>query len=118
MFDPQEWKMFIAIPLNNKATRSDCFARPELFHFIDIDWDTAETIGRSVFSNDAMNTTDEYPIEPGEDPFFTPEQVSGLLESLEKWRHSLTSDERGAFSIVEKTLLEAKERGVGIYFKF
>lgn len=118
MFDLKQWRMFIAIPLNESANREDAFAHPELFHIIDVDWDTAERIGRSPFSADAMETTDEYPIEPGEDPLFDAEQIDALLGSLEKWRVQLSQEDKAAFEIVESALLEAKERGVGIYFKF
>ena len=118
MLNLKEWRMFIAIPLETNTHPGEVFAHPELFHVIDVDWDTAEKIGKSSFSSDAMDTTDEYPIEPGEDPSFTANQVDALLKSLEKWRSCLHEEEKHSFKIVESALQEAKERNVGIYFKF
>jgi len=80
--------------------------------------ETAERIGDSPFSLAASEETDKYPIELFEDPFFDPSEVDALLKCLEKWRGSLQEEDKDAFLIVENLLLEAKERGVGIYFKF
>ena len=66
----------------------------------------------------ASEETDKYPIELFEDPFFDPGEVDALLKCLEKWRGSLQEEDKDAFLIVESLLLEAKGRGVGIYFKF
>lgn len=118
MFDPNNLRFFIAVPLGNGQECSDPFNRPDLFHIVDVDYETAERIGDSPFSSAASKETDKYPIDLFEDPFFDPSDVDALLKCLEKWRKSLQEEDKDAFLVVESLLLEAKERGVGIYFKF
>ena len=118
MFNPNDMRFFIAIPLGNGQECSDPFHRPDLFHIVDVDYETAERIGNSPFASAASEKTNKYPIGLFEDPFFDPSDVDILLRCLEKWRKSLQTEDKVIFSIVESLLHEAKGRNVGIYFKF
>ena len=86
-------RFFIAVPLGNGQECSDPFNRPDLFHIVDVDYETAERIGSSPFSSAASEETDKYPIELFEDPFFDPSDVGVLLKCLEEWRSSLQEED-------------------------
>lgn len=111
-------KLFMAVPLDPNVNPEEVFRNPERFHIMHVDYETASIIGDSAFSKFAFESLDNYPIEPFEDPLFEPEDIPTLLECLQKWTPIPGSDEEKAFEIVKALLFEAKERGVGIYFKF